>query len=138
MSFADDIEKRLHDFAMASVRFARTLPGTDEGREWGSQLRRASTGASAAYRASRRGKSKADWLNTIADAVEELDECDHWFCTIDESALSAVPKNLRSEVTELRAILAKSLATGRANERLRKGVGRERKPLRSPETNAGS
>ena len=117
MSFADGIQARLHEFAMGTIRFTRTLPGTSEGCEWGGQLRRASTGASAAYRASRRGKSKRDWLDKIADCVEELDECDNWFAVIDESGLTSVPKNLRSEAIELRAILAKSLATGRANER---------------------
>ena len=87
MSFADDIQTRLHEFAMAAVRFARTLPESSEGREWSCQLRRASTGASAAYRASRRGKSKRDWLDKIADCVEELDECDNWFSVIEDSKL---------------------------------------------------
>jgi four helix bundle protein len=118
------MQARIHGLAMGTVAFVRTLSDSAEGREWGSQLRRASTGASAAYRASRRGKSKRDWLDKIADCVEELDECDHWFAVIDESALSVVPKNLRSEVTELRAILARSLATGKANERRNKRSSR--------------
>jgi four helix bundle protein len=120
MSFADDMQTRLHEFAMAAVRFARTLPESSEGREWSCQLRRASTGASAAYRASRRGKSKRDWLDKIADCVEELDECDNWFSVIEDSKLMPVPQDLRSEANAVRAILAKSLATGRDNERRRK------------------
>ncbi|PYR57898.1 MAG: four helix bundle protein [Acidobacteria bacterium] len=120
MSFADDLEGRLSKFARATISFCRTLPCTDEAREWGGQLRRASTSASASYRASRRGKSKADWLNKIADTVEELDECDMWFSTLEASQLASPPQKLRSEARELRAILAKSLATGRANERRRK------------------
>jgi four helix bundle protein len=120
VSFADDMQARLHAFAMASVRFTRTLPNTDEAREWGGQLRRASTAASAIYRSSRRGKSKRDWLDKIADTVEELDECDNWFSVIEEARLPMPPKELRSEACELRAILAKSLATGRTKERHRK------------------
>ena len=120
MAFADDMQARLHAFAMACVKFARALPCTDEAREWGGQLRRASAAASSIYRASRRGKSKPDWLDKIADSVEELDECDEWFSVIEEAALASASKELRSEATELRAILAKSLATGRANERRRK------------------
>ena len=114
MSFADDMEERLRVFALATIRFCRTLPRTDEAREWGGQLRRASTGASANYRASRRGKSKPDWLDKIADAVEELDECDMWLSTIEASAFALPPQELQREARELRAILATSLTTGRA------------------------
>ena len=89
-------------------------------------MRRASTAASAIYRASRRGKSKPDWLDKIADTVEELDECDEWFSVIEEAALASAPKELRSEATELRAMLAKALATGRANERRRKERSKRR------------
>src|SRR5688572_24357958 len=92
MSFADDLQERLHVFALDCVSFVRALPCTDEGREWGGQLRRASTAASAIYRASRRAKSKPDWLDKIADALEELDECDEWFLTIEDAPLAAVPQ----------------------------------------------
>jgi four helix bundle protein len=133
MSFADDMEARLHAFAIGCVRFVRTLPATDDGREWGGQLRRASTASSAIYRASRRGKSKADWLDKIADTVEELDECECWFSVIEEADLAVPLQELRSEGRQLRAILAKSLATGRANERRRKEQrGRKRKPTTPP------
>jgi len=128
MSFADDMQERLRVFALATIRFCRTLPRTDEAREWGGQLRRASTGASANYRASRRGKSKADWPDTIADAVEELDECDMWLSTIEASAFALPPQELQREARELRAILATSLTTGRANERLRKEQQRPARP----------
>ena len=128
MSFADDLQARLHAYAMGCVQFVRTLPCTDEARDWGGQLRRASTAASAIYRASRRGKSKPDWLDKIADTVEELDECEHWFTVIAEAPLAVPPQDLRSEGRALRAILAKSLATGRANERRRKEKSRRRRP----------
>jgi four helix bundle protein len=126
MGFADEMQARMHAFAMACVRFARALPPTDEAREWGSQLRRAATGASAIYRSSRRGKSKADWLDKIADAVEELDECDGWFAVLEDASVGSPSKELRSEVEQLRAILARSLATGRENERRRREKRRNR------------
>ena len=128
MSFADDMQNQLHELAIGTIRFTRTLPSTDEAREWGGQLRRASTGASAAYRASRRGKSRPDWLDKIADCVEELDEVVNWMTVIDESGLASVPQKLRSVSRELRAILAKALATGRANERRRKEGYKPRSP----------
>ena len=117
MSFPDEMQERFRVFANAVVRFCRTLPCTDEAREWGGQLRRASTGASANYRASRRAKSKADWLSNISDALEELDESDHWLTVLRDNETALPPQELRTECQELRAILAKSVATARKNRR---------------------
>jgi four helix bundle protein len=129
MSFADDMENRLRKFANGAIAFCRTLPCTDEAREWGSQLRRASTGASANYRATRRAKSKADWLSNVSDALEELDEADGWFQTICENDVAVPSQELRTECQELRAILAKSVATARRNQRRdRENKSRRRRP----------
>ena len=130
MSFADDMENRLRKFANGAVAFCRTLPCTDEAREWGSQLRRASTGASANYRASRRAKSKADWLSTISDALKEIDEAHGWLQTINENGVAVPSQDLRTECQELRAILAKSVATARRNQRSDRANQRRR---RSPD-----
>ena len=127
MNFAHQLEQRFQELTRAIVRFCRTLPCTDEGREWGSQLRRASTGATANYRASRRAKSKADWLSNVSDALEELDEADYWLLVIGENGLADPPQNVRTECQELRAILAKSVATARRNIRAAKDARRELK-----------
>jgi four helix bundle protein len=111
MGFADDIQQRLQDLALRVIEFCRTLPKTDEGRHLGDQLRRATTAASATYRASRRGRSRAEWLAKLAIVVEELDESDHWFTLIDASKLAHPPQDLIAECRSLRAILAKSRAT---------------------------
>ena len=113
MALADDIEKRLYQFALAVVRFCRTLPDTDEAQETAKQLRRASSSASANYRASRRARSRREWLAKLGIVVEELDESDHWLAKIRDSKLKEVPQNLITECKELRAILAKSCATSR-------------------------
>jgi four helix bundle protein len=117
MSFADDIQKRLYQLALAIRGFCGTLPPTDEAREIIGQIRRSSASASANYRASRRGRSLKEWLAKLGTVVEELDETDHWLATVKDSDLKDPTQKLISECKELRAILAKSCATARKKDR---------------------
>lgn len=113
MTFADDLQQRLYAFALDIIRFCRTLPGTRESSELASQVRRASTGASANYRACRRARSRAEWLSKLGVVVEELDEAEHWLTMIADAGVAQPPQNLITECRSLRAILAKSVASGR-------------------------
>lgn len=113
MSFADDLESRLYQWAIGVLRFCRTLPSSGEARDIESQLRRASTSASANYRASRRARSTREWIAKIGIVIEELDEADHWLAMIEDAGVAHPPQNLRTECRELRAVLAKSAATAR-------------------------
>lgn len=115
MLFPERIQQRTYAFAIAIIRFCRTLPHTDEAREIARQLRRASTGASANYRASRRGRSRAEWLAKLGVVVEELDEADHWLALLRDTDIAPPPQELITECKELLAILTKSAETGRAN-----------------------
>jgi four helix bundle protein len=125
MGFQDELQERFRQLALQVAAFVRGLPCTEEAREWGTQLRRASSAASAIYRSTRTAKSKADWLDKLADTLEEVDECDHWMTAIEDNGVSKVPQDLRSENRQLRSIISTSLATGRRNERRKK---RPRKP----------
>jgi len=113
MSFAEIIQQRCYALAIAVIRFCRTLPHTDEAREVARQLRRASAGASANYRASRRGRSRAEWLAKLGVVVEELDEADHWLTVLSDAGIARPPQELITECKELVAILTKSAQTGR-------------------------
>ena len=127
MSFADELQDRLYNLAQGIIEYCRTLPGTRESAEWGSQLRRAGTSASANYRATRRSRSRDEWRARLGLVVEELDEADHWLTLIRDSGLDAPPQNLITECCQLRAILATSRATSR-----RKAEGsRSSKPTNS-------
>ena len=106
MSFADEIQDRLYRFAISVAQFCRTLPPTREADEIASQLRRASSAASANYRAARRARSRKEWLAKLGIVVEELDECDHWLTILRDSNVKCPPQDLITECTELRAILA--------------------------------
>ena len=116
MAFADDIQDRLYEWSIDVVRFCRTLPSSSEARETGSQLRRASTSASANYRASRRSRSTREWIAKLSIVVEEIDEADHWLQMMSDSGLATPSQNLISECRQLRAILATSLATARRKQ----------------------
>jgi four helix bundle protein len=113
MSFADDIQKRLYQLSLAIRRFCGTLPQTDAARELAGQVRRSSSSAAANYRASRRGRSRKEWLAKLGTVVEELDETAHWLETIEDSGLKDPPQQLITQCKELRAILAKSCKTAR-------------------------
>ena len=113
MSFANEIQDRLYQFALAAARFCRTLPDTREAAELAGQLRRSSSGASANYRASRRGRSRKEWLAKLGTVVEELDEAKHWLAMLRDSDVKEPPQHLITECSELRAILAKSCSTAR-------------------------
>jgi four helix bundle protein len=104
MSFANQMQHRLYQFALAIARFCRTLPNSAEAAEAAGQLRRSSSGASANYRASRRGRSRKEWLAKLGIVVEELDESKHWLTMLRDSDLKNPPQNLIAECTELRAI----------------------------------
>lgn len=115
VDFADRLQERLYDFCLHIIRFCRTLPQTDEAREIARQLRRASTGASANYRASRRGRSRAEWLAKLGVVLEELDETEHWLSVLGDSGIATPDQNLITECRQLRAIIATSITTARRN-----------------------
>ncbi|MEX2271983.1 MAG: four helix bundle protein [Vicinamibacterales bacterium] len=115
MDFRDQLQQRTYDFAIAIIRFCRTLPRTDEARELARQLRRASNGAASNYRASRRGRSRAEWLAKMGVVVEELDEADHWLSVLRDADIARPPQNLITECRELLSITATSVTTARRN-----------------------
>lgn len=116
MDFRDRLQQRTYLFSIDIIRFCRTPPRTDEARELARQLRRASTGAAANYRASRRGRSRAEWLAKMGVVVEELDEADHWLSVLKDAGIAAPPQNLITECKELLAITATAVITARRND----------------------
>jgi four helix bundle protein len=113
--FAETLQRRIYAFAIAVIRFCRTLPHTDEARDIARQLRRASTGASANYRASRRGRSRAEWLAKLRVALEELDEAEHWLSLLRDADIASPAQELITECKELVAILTRASTTARGD-----------------------
>jgi four helix bundle protein len=109
-----DLLERTRLFALAVVEFVRRLPDTAEARESGGQLRRAANGLRSNYRASRKGRSRAEFISKLAVAREEADECVDWLEYLRDARIAQDPRLLQ-EADELTRILAASVKTARAN-----------------------
>jgi len=110
------------EFAVATYRFCRTLPRTDEGRELAGQLRRAASSVAANYRASRRGKSHRDFASRIGTVIEEADEAMFWldFLVRVDLATASIVKPLSTEANELVSIFTTAQKTARSQTQERR------------------
>src|SRR5436305_11582251 len=71
---AEDMKQRTKQFAIDVGHFILNLPKNDLNRNYSNQLIRSSSSVGANYRAVRRAKSKADFINKLKIVEEELDE----------------------------------------------------------------
>jgi four helix bundle protein len=105
-----DLRERTMQFAVASFKFCRTLPRSDETREIAHQLRKAASSVAANYRATQRAQSDAAFAAKTAVVIEEADESAFWLElliaieAIEETAVSRLLK----EAQELVAIFTAS------------------------------
>ena len=115
MTQAEDLKKRTKQFALDVIRFARTLPETDEGRAIGRQLLRSGPGVASNYRSACRARSRAEFVARIGVALEESDESALWFEILTESEISRSAETFRllEESNQLSAIFAASSITAK-------------------------
>jgi four helix bundle protein len=78
----------------------------------------AATSAAAHYRAVCRARSRADFINKLSGAVEEVDEAALWLEMLTESEIctASATTPLWREADELTRILVRSRETARANQ----------------------
>jgi four helix bundle protein len=102
-------------FALRCLRVADTMPTKAGARAISSQLSRSATSVAANYRASRRGRSKAEFLSKLQIALEEADESHFWLGVAVDGGYVAAEKlqPLIREADELTAMLVASLKTAR-------------------------
>jgi four helix bundle protein len=114
---AKELQERTKRFTVRAVRFCRTLPGTWEARRIGGQLIDATTSVYANYRATCRGRSRAEFIAKIGVVAEEADESLAWLELIDALELSrgAELAWLLDEADQLVAIFAASQKTAKKN-----------------------
>lgn len=112
---AQDLKDRTKKFAIAIIKFIRSLPKTDEGFILGKQLLRSATSVGANYRSACKRKSTADFINKITIVEEEADECCYWLELIIEAEI--MDKNmvnpLLKEASELTAIFTSAGKTAK-------------------------
>jgi len=121
---------RAERFALDSLAFYRKLPKTPEAQVPGVQFYKAATSAWANYRASKRGRSRPDFISKLGIAVEEIDEAAGWLEFMDKGEI-ATDKRLLGEASELCAIFTASLQTSRANWERERAARRRNKRARS-------
>ncbi len=71
---SEEMKRRTKMFAIAVARLTEKLPDNLVNRVYKGQIIRSSSSAGANYRASRRAKSKPDFINKLKIVEEELDE----------------------------------------------------------------
>ena len=116
-----DLQERTRLFSIAVVNFCRTLPNTKEAQEEGDQLRRAAKAVRRNYRASRRGRSRAEFEAKLGTVFEEADECVDCLEALRDTKVKT-DAALIQEARELASIFAKSVSTARANTRRTKHI----------------
>jgi len=119
-----ELKDRTKKFAVDVIRFAKAIPKEHINDEIASQLTDSATSTAAHYRAVCRAKSRADFINKLSGAVEEVDESALWLEILGEAAIcprtQTVP--LWREADELTRILVCSRETARAKQQAAKAT----------------
>ncbi len=111
----EDLRERTKAFAIRVVKLYRSLPHTADAQVVGKQLLRCGTSVAANYRASCRGRSRAEWLAKIGLVVEEADETVFWLEMLSDCGIvpSQRCEDILKEARELSAIFTASQHTAR-------------------------
>jgi four helix bundle protein len=112
-----ELKDRTKQFALRIMKLVNALPNTSTGRAIGGQLVRSGTSVAANYRASCRGRSKAEFIAKLGTVEEEADESCLWMELIIEGNLldEKLVLPLLKEANELTAIFASSRISAKRN-----------------------
>src|SRR5688572_33355095 len=105
---------RTRQFSIRVSRFCRTLPRTDEAREAARQLRRAANSVRSNYRASRKGRSRAEFEAKLGTVAEEADECVDWLQYLRDTKIRH-DEALLDEADQLTRIFVTAVKTAKKN-----------------------
>jgi four helix bundle protein len=110
-----ELKARTMQFAVRVLKLADALPNKPSGRTIANQVARSGCSVAANYRASLRGKSRADFINKITTVLEEADETSFW---IELTALAGLLParrlaKLLAEAEELTKIFNATRTTAR-------------------------
>ena len=104
----DELKARTKQFALRVMKLVDALPRSRSGNAIANQLVRSGTAVGANYRATCRGRSKAEFIAKIGIVEEEADESAFWMELIIDAGLLPAAKvsALLQESSELTAIMA--------------------------------
>ena len=115
----DELKQRTKTFAVEIVKFTRKLPNDVATDHIARQLVRSGTAVGSNYRASCRGKSRADFVSKMTTVEEEADETLFWLEVLVET--DTVPRKavatLMDEAEQLLRIVVASIKTARGSRR---------------------
>ena len=128
----NELKARTKKFAVEVILFAKAIPHDPIDREIAAQLTDAATSTAAHYRAVCRAKSRADFINRLSGAIEEVDESALWLEILSEAGICASSKTtpLWREADELTRIFVRSRETARAKQKAAKQEAERRKQSR--------
>jgi len=112
----DRMRERTTQFAVRVYRLSSALSKTRSARGIADQILRSGTSVGAHYAESCRARSKADFINKIFGAMQELEETICWLRVIETCELMTPTRlsALRAEMTELTAIFVTMVKNSRA------------------------
>ena len=105
---------RAYRFSLAALRFYRKLPKSPDAQVPGVQFLKAATSTWANYRASQRGRSRAEFIAKLGTATEESDESVGWLEFMRDGDIGS-DEALLAEAKEICAMLTASLTNARHN-----------------------
>jgi four helix bundle protein len=113
---AEELKKRTKQFAIDVGKLTIQLERSDLNRNYSNQIIRASSSVAANYRAVRRAKSKADFINKLKIVEEELDESLLFLELLYEfnPVHKVIISNIFRDGEELLKIIVATLNTSRA------------------------
>ena len=100
------MRSRTRQFALRIIRMYAALPKSAVAQVMGKQILRSGTSVGAHYAESCRAKSRADFVNKVEGAMQELEETSYWLELLADSNLlkSARLALLQQEASELMSI----------------------------------
>ena len=114
--FADAFKSRTKKQSVSIIKFLKTIKPNEEMNVIKYQLIKSATSTAANYRAACRARSKADFISKLGIVHEESDETVFWLEVIEELEYNSLElTKLKNESEEILKIVAKSVATSRAN-----------------------
>lgn len=113
----NDLEERLFNFAVRTIKYLRSLPSTSEYNVIKYQLTKSSTSSGANYEEAQAGSSKLDFTNKVRISLREMRESNYWLRILKgiESKTDEELNVLIQESKELKLILGSIVQKARAN-----------------------
>ena len=108
ISYADELEDRLVNFAVRIIKLAACLPRNPAGKHIAGQIVRSGTSPAPNYGVARGAESRADFVHKLRIVLKELNETSIWLRIIERSKL--LKRELLLEIIQENGDLCKIFA----------------------------